>query len=708
MAKIFPSLDEIKNGRIKPQTGEQYLLEALSKGLDDTYEIYFQPLLNGDFPDIVVFRKNRGVYIIEVKDWNLECYEYKIEEKNGKPIETMYVREEQARIRIPMNQVREYRDNIKDIYSVKLYEKILFYRLKSVLEQDKTPNPNFIINTAVYFHKSSENQIKSCFGNLDKTNSPNKYVKLFGYDSINLLIKNIKNKSEVNLEGNFDEVFDEIAELLRPSLDCIDQRAKVNNDKLSAEQLQLSKYSQGMKKKIRGKAGSGKSLILANLAINAMKSLEQNNRYKRVLVLHYNITLRNRLRDMISRQYGQSFGDKIWITHFNDYISKALNFHDIEPFVIRTKKTKILPSERNIENKEIIEIDSMDFNEYMKSAIKDLYDCKIDELFKQDVILIDEGQDFKKEWFALLRDKFLNKNGSFVVFADEKQNIYETDYGEERLPNTGISGRWNELKKTYRSNYNLMKFALEFQKYFLENKYQLDYEEYKEVNENRLDPDYYGQVYIEDDIKNISIQSVVNRILNLRDEIHINDIAILGSKVNALQNIDYKVRKECRFKTNTVFANLETMQEIDKNMTKRIKEAQDKGYLDNNGITEKFFFDVRMMNAFKAKRHEIDMRTLERFYKNPSAFLSAIDDEIARIKKFAFQANSGKIKISTIHSFKGWESYATILLIGEKMNPELIYTGITRAKEILYILSGNVEFNNFVKQFNRNENKIIF
>ena len=708
MAKIFPSLDEIKNGRVKAQDGELHLLEALGKGLDDTYEIYFQPLLNGDFPDIVVFRKNRGVYIIEVKDWNLECYEYKIEEKNGKPIETMYVREEQARIRIPMNQVREYRDNIKDIYSVKLYEKILFYRLKSALEQDKTPNPNFIINTAVYFHKSSENQIKSCFGNLDKTNSPNKYVKLFGYDSINLLIKNIKNKSEVNLEGNFDEVFDEIAELLRPSLDCIDQRAKVNNDKLSAEQLQLSKYSQGMKKKIRGKAGSGKSLILANLAINAMKSLEQNNRYKRVLVLHYNITLRNRLRDMISRQYGQSFGDKIWITHFNDFISKALNFHDIEPFVIRTKKTKILPSERNIENKEIIEIDSMDFNEYMKSAIKDLYDCKIDELFKQDVILIDEGQDFKKEWFALLRDKFLNKNGSFVVFADEKQNIYETDYGEERLTNNDISGRWNELKKTYRSNYNLMKFALEFQKYFLENKYQLDYEEYKEVNENRLDPDYYGQVYIEDDIKNISIQSVVNRILNLRDEIHINDIAILGSKVNALQNIDYKVRKECRFKTNTVFANLETMQEIYKNMTKRIKEAQDKGYLDNNGITEKFFSDVRMMNAFKAKRHEIDMRTLERFYKNPSAFLSAIDDEIARIKKFAFQANSGKIKISTIHSFKGWESYATILLIGEKMNPELIYTGITRAKEILYILSGNVEFNNFVKQFNRNENKIIF
>ena len=40
MAKIFPSLDEITNGRVKPQAGEQYLLEALSKGLDDTYEIF--------------------------------------------------------------------------------------------------------------------------------------------------------------------------------------------------------------------------------------------------------------------------------------------------------------------------------------------------------------------------------------------------------------------------------------------------------------------------------------------------------------------------------------------------------------------------------------------------------------------------------------------------------------------------------------------
>ena len=112
------------------------------------------------------------------------------------------------------------------------------------------------------------------------------------------------------------------------------------------------------------------------------------------------------------------------------------------------------------------------------------------------------------------------------------------------------------------------------------------------------------------------------------------------------------------------------------------------------------------MDLFKAKRHEIDMRTLERFRSNPSAFLSAIDDEIARIKKFAFQANSGKVKISTIHSFKGWESPSVIVILESDfalpnttfrpMSPQTIYTAITRARENMYIINiGNDTYHNF-------------
>ena len=41
------------------------------------------------------------------------------------------------------------------------------------------------------------------------------------------------------------------------------------------------------------------------------------------------------------------------------------------------------------------------------------------------------------------------------------------------------------------------------------------------------------------------------------------------------------------------------------------------------------------------------------------------------------------------------------------MNAELVYTGITRAKEILYILSNSTKFNEFAKIFKRDGDKIL-
>lgn len=41
------------------------------------------------------------------------------------------------------------------------------------------------------------------------------------------------------------------------------------------------------------------------------------------------------------------------------------------------------------------------------------------------------------------------------------------------------------------------------------------------------------------------------------------------------------------------------------------------------------------------------------------------------------------------------------------MNEELVYTGITRAKEILYILSNSTKFNEFAKIFKRDGDRIL-
>ena len=56
--------------------------------------------------------------------------------------------------------------------------------------------------------------------------------------------------------------------------------------------------------------------------------------------------------------------------------------------------------------------------------------------------------------------------------------------------------------------------------------------------------------------------------------------------------------------------------------------------------------------------------------------------------------NSGTVKISTVHSFKGWESETLFLIIEKKFSgmaqtfDEILYTGLTRSRNNLVIIPG--------------------
>lgn len=69
--------------------------------------------------------------------------------------------------------------------------------------------------------------------------------------------------------------------------------------------------------------------------------------------------------------------------------------------------------------------------------------------------------------------------------------------------------------------------------------------------------------------------------------------------------------------------------------------------------------------------------------------------------------NSGTIKISTINSFKGWESEVVFLIIEPTIIEntyfnhtfdELLYTGITRARKNLVVINfGNAEYDQKIR-----------
>lgn len=67
---------------------------------------------------------------------------------------------------------------------------------------------------------------------------------------------------------------------------------------------------------------------------------------------------------------------------------------------------------------------------------------------------------------------------------------------------------------------------------------------------------------------------------------------------------------------------------------------------------------------------------------------SRLQDEIEAIrrrKKSFFMQNSGLIKLSTIHSFKGLEARTVFCILSPGDEPEMVYTAITRAQRNLMV-----------------------
>ena len=216
-----------------------------------------------------------------------------------------------------------------------------------------------------------------------------------------------------------------------------------------------------------------------------------------------------------------------------------------------------------------------------------------------------------------------------VLFGDEKQNIYQHELDEKketRIPN-GIGG-WKKLIKPirYKKNSNILKLVMSFQKEYFNKDYNIDkYEE----NSNQIDLVGFGlnkiRTYSSDDLRCLS--STI--IKNIKDEnIHPNDVTILCSQIRTLREVDYIFRNEFNEETLTTFA------------SKEIKEK-----LDRNKLHETL--TIKHLNSRK---------------------------------KFSFNLNSGVLKLSTIHSFKGFESPNVFLIVDERDQDEMIYTAITRAK----------------------------
>lgn len=604
MAKVFPSLEQIELLKVKPTDGERKLLHFLNEILDDTYEVYFQPYLNGDNPDIIVIRENSGVMIIEVKDWDLESYELS-PNRNWQLKNVNNPSGKKQIVKSPIQQVFEYKENLYNLHIESLLEKRI-----------KNPKYLSIVTCAVYFHNASKNQIDKFLtdGNEDKENYLKflSHFEILGFDSLTkdnfqkIISRRWLDKKSFLFD---DELYKSFKRYLKPPTHSIEQGKTIT---YTDEQQRIIESKASSQQKVKGVAGSGKTYALAKRAVNAHKRHNDE-----VLILTFNISLRNYIHDRIS-EVKENFEWKYFtILHYHQFIKAHNN------------------------NVNFVEIDE---EETIKPEGKTFQ-----------TIIIDEVQDYQKEWILNIK-KFLAKDGEFVVFGDEKQNIYQREL-EEKKPYTSIGGQWNILKKSFRITTDIANLAILFQKTFFSEKY--DYDEII-VQRSLFDTSIIRYYYLDTaDIK--SIMKIYNSIIT-ELAIHDNDVCFLSSRVEILRLIDKEIRDRFHKKTNTMFETLEIYEKLKADFTQE-------------GITDE-----------EKLKKELEI--------------------VRRNKKFNFWMNSGTTKLSTIHSFKGWEIPTLFLLIenesddeNEFTTDELIYTAITRCRQNLIIINiGNKRYDRFFKR----------
>jgi len=610
MAILSPSREIIDKLHQNAELGEIKVLNALMC-LPDTYQIYFQSYLNGDRPDFIVVRKGGGVLLIEVKDWNLMHYSIR-------PDWNWNLTKNNAKIKSPIRQVNRVKQKLISLHIQGLNDAV---KSRPKIEQ--------CIKCCVIFPTETTKDLEHFLLSPSNINSPEKYknhVKYsfpIGFDKLTEEgINNLMNDTWIGRNSYYfsDDVYDLFKRHFKSPVHLEEEGIEIPYSK---EQKELMK-SDAVRRKIKGAAGSGKTVVMAGRIVNA--ALRTNGK---VLVLTYNITLINYIKDRIRDVKKR----------FNNSSFEIANFH------------QWFKGEANNYNLEIESIDDWEDSNF--------FELVKDEIRKYDAVFIDEVQDYHQSWLNMITSYFIKSDGEFVVFGDEKQNIYNNPLDENKnISIPTVPGAWNKsLKHIYRFRGNLTKVAYEFQNLF-GNKYEIDDKipPVPELDFENRKIEYYD---VEKGADPGDIVDIINHLFQ-ENTVHPGDATIMSSYIKYLRLLESSYREKMGEGTERTFASEEEYQSL---------------LSDFEGDED----DLK----FKQELTQLNRR-----------------------EKVFFYAKSGLTKFSTVHSFKGWESDTIILLIdknrgGYSGSEEVIYTGLTRTKTNLFILNmGDKKYQEFFQEFN--------
>jgi hypothetical protein len=329
-----------------------------------------------------------------------------------------------------------------------------------------------------------------------------------------------------------------------------------------------------------------------------------------------------------------------------------------------------------------------------------------------------------------------------------KQNIYG-QITQNKDVVTNVRGV-NELKYCYRSDFKVRDLAQSFQKNVFGDKYDVDdFSEngtYSFFGQEQEKEGYINYMFLQEEQPVTALYNIVRgNILNKNSKISPNDITILGYTTNLLRIFDLYYRYASREKTNSMVETVEIMYMTHLNFIgKNNSNNPNSGWFNNicEHFKKKLFPNRQILydnDIVKIRQHVAILFSIYDLYTSfTEPFESRLNEECQKCgisidafkafrsyyseilsqfknkvysdsykyirdnKKLHFWMNSGTIKLSTINSFKGWESEVVFLILEPKYEAstsfnlsfdELLYTGLTRCRRNLVVINfGNKEY----------------
>lgn len=334
MAIFIPELENMEKWRDQPSEGELYMLNFLQQTFlhDDSYEIYYKPFLNEDRPDIVLMRKDHGVLLIEVNEWDLRDYDVIKNDinnnSNTKSANTAQCdwieKNKKISVLSPISKIRRYYDNIMHYHISILMDMVLMNREVAAA-----------VSKLVFFYKANRRRVfysdqfreyMEPFDLFNPKNRINKYTRyfcVFSYDD--MTSRNFRNLLQSNYIGRNTpsiiftrELYNCFKDLLNPPYHTkkdesiiiyTDRQKQIIYDLKYEGKKFVKKEKETKNALIRGVYGSGKTTVLAATAVETYKKLKQFIYEPRILIICFNITLVNWIKFKLS-EVNEEFKDR--------------------------------------------------------------------------------------------------------------------------------------------------------------------------------------------------------------------------------------------------------------------------------------------------------------------------------------------------------------------------------------------------------------